>query len=40
MGNKLAAVDISASEQDVNSDGKVDLIDIKAASGAWATSKA
>lgn len=30
MGNKLAAVDISASEQDVNSDGKVDLIDIKA----------
>ena len=30
MGNKLAPVDISASEQDVNSDGKVDLIDIKA----------
>ena len=30
MGAKLAAVDVQASEQDLNMDGKVDVIDIKA----------
>ena len=29
-GNKLAAVDIQASEQDLNFDGRVDVIDVKA----------